>query len=82
MFALDAHRLAHRERLPVNPPLFLLLTARAQILVQSGQIFYFRHRHQVVPPEITHFTFYAALFVAACRVAKLRLESPVRAKSD
>src|SRR5208283_1103936 len=74
--------LAHRERLAVNPPLFLLLAARAQILVQSGQIFYFRHRHQVVPPEIAHFAFHAALLVAARRVAKLRLESPMRTESD
>src|SRR5579859_5007691 len=36
----------------------------------------------MVPPEITHFTFHAALLVAARRVAKLRLESPVRTKGD
>ena len=82
MFALDAHRFAHRVRLPVDPPLLLLLAARAQILIQRGQIFYFRHRHQMVPPEIAHFAFHAALLVAARRVAKLRLESPVRTKSD
>ena len=82
MLALDAHRFAHRERLSVNPPLFILLAARPQIFVQRGQVFYFRHRHQMVPPEVAHFAFHAALLVAARRVAKLRLESPVRAKRD
>jgi hypothetical protein len=36
----------------------------------------------MVPPEIAHFAFHAALLVATRRVAKLRLESPMRTKSD
>ena len=67
---------------PLNPPLLVLLAARPQVRVQLAQVFHFRHRHQVVPPEVAHLAFHAALLVPTRRVAKLRLESPVRAKGD
>src|SRR5579863_5022803 len=82
MLTLDAHRFAHRQRLSVNPPLFILLAARAQILVQCTEVFYFWQRHQMVPPEVAHFAFHATLLVAPRRIAKLRLESPMRTKGD
>src|SRR5207245_3412243 len=82
MLALDPHRLADRVRLPGNPPLFVLLAACAQILVQLTEVLHSRHRYQMVPPEVARFAFHAALLVATRRVTELRLETPVRTERD
>ena len=60
----------------------LISQARAQIFIQRGQVFHFKHRHLVVAPEVADLAFHAAFLVAARRVAELRLESPVRTKGD
>src|ERR1019366_2837561 len=36
----------------------------------------------MIPAEVPHLAFYSALFVASRRIAKLCLESPVRAEGD
>src|SRR5712692_2452133 len=36
----------------------------------------------MVAPEVAHFAFHAALLIASCRVAELRLETPVRTETD
>ena len=36
----------------------------------------------MVPAEVTHFAFHAALLVAPRRIAELRLKAPVRAEGD
>ena len=51
-------------------------------MVQLVQVLRLRNRHQMVPAEVTDFALDSALFVAPRRIAELRLESPVRAKSN
>ena len=40
------------------------------------------NRNQIVAPEVAQLAFHSALFIAARRIAELRLESPMRAERD
>src|SRR5215210_6385893 len=82
MITLDDHSGADRLRPPFNYPAFFFLQARRQQQVQLFQIPHLWHRHQMIPPELSPFAFYAAFLVPFTRRAELRLVSPVRAESD
>ena len=53
-----------------------------QLGVQLGQITGLRHRYPVVAPEVAHFAFHAALFVAFARSAETGLVLPMGTKGD
>ena len=82
MLALDHHARSHRLLASGDQPLFVLLASRQELPVQVREIRRFRHRHPVIAPEVSSFSFDAALLVRLGRRAKLRLESPVRTEGN
>ena len=59
----------------------ILLAGTQELPVEIGDILCFRHRHPVIAPEVSGFSFNAALLVRLGRRAKLRCEPPVRRKA-
>src|SRR5881628_1755230 len=82
MFTLHDHPRADRLRTTLNDAALVFLRTGHQQQIQLFQIPDFRQRHQMVPPELAPFSFYATLFMPFAWRAKLRLESPVRAESN
>src|SRR5437879_8059730 len=82
VFVLDLHGLTDGVRLTRDPPLLVGAAACEQKLVQLFQALHARNRHRMVAAEVAHFAFHTALLVAPRRIAKLRLETPVRAEGD
>ena len=60
----------------------LLTAAPQQVVVQLFPVRELRNRHPVVSTKVANLAFNAAFLVPTTRIAKLRFESPVRAKRD
>jgi hypothetical protein len=62
-------------------PMCIVLAGDQELPVEISDIRRFRHRHLVIAPKVSGFSFDAALFVRLGRRAKLRFETPVRTES-
>ncbi len=82
VFTFQVHPHANLMLLATNLARRLLAAAPQQVLVQLFPVRELRDRCPVVSTKVAHLAFNAALLVAATRVAKLRFESPVRAKRN
>jgi hypothetical protein len=57
--------------------MLILLASDQKLPVEIRDILRFRHRHPVITPKVSGFSFNAALLVRLGRRAKLRFEAPV-----
>src|ERR1700692_444359 len=82
MFSLQIHPGAYALAPLADPTLFILPRTFQQELVQGIPVGSLRYRHHVIPTKISPFSFHTALLMSFSRRAELRLEAPMRSKSD
>src|SRR5688572_31457276 len=82
MIVFDADSLAHCLWAATNPPRFIVPATLKQLCVQIRQILSTGDGHPVIPPEVSRFTFNAALLMTFTGSTKLRLKFPVRPKCN
>src|SRR5688500_6170780 len=82
MIVFDADSLAHCLWPAANPPRFIVPATLKQLCVQIRQILSARNGYPVISPEVSRFTFNAALLMTFARSAKLCLKFPMRSKCN
>src|SRR5580700_1492011 len=82
MFSLPIHPCAYALAPLPDPTLLILPGTFQQELVQGLPVGNLRDWHHVIPAKISPFSFHPALLVAFSGCAELRLEAPMRSKSD
>src|SRR5580692_9301746 len=82
MFSLPIHPCAYALAPLADPTLLILPGTFQQELVQGLPVGNLRDWHHVIPAKISPFSFHPALLVAFSGCAELRLEAPMRSKSD
>ncbi len=81
MLAFHHQTGSHGLLAPSDHPMFILLAGDHKLPVEISDILCFRHRHPVIAPKVSGFSFNTALLMSLGRRAELRFEPPVRTES-
>ena len=82
MLSFSNHQHAGRFHTIANDAALILFTGCQQAIMQIRKIAHLRNWRQVIPPEVTTFSFHTSFFMSLTGCAETGFEAPMRTKCD